>query len=207
MDGSRDVRAQHAPGEAPRVTLRPNIAKTTAAIAYLIARADARKRQLSQYDILKMLFLADKGHLNAYGRPVTFDNYYAMKEGPVPSFAYDLLKENRAAMKKAHLQTLPWRRTPQPEVGTGRYYYFDADFSIPEVSLSESDREALTDSFATIGALTYSQIKRLLHADPAYLEAWQPDAPKKAFQMSYGMLLDAPDHEQAETVALFSKHP
>jgi uncharacterized phage-associated protein len=171
----------------------------------LIGKADARGRRLSQYDILKMIFLADKGHLNAYGRPVTFDNYYAMKEGPVPSFAYDLLKENRTAMKKAHLPTLPWRRTDQPEVGTGRYFYFDADFS-KETSLSESDKEALTDALATIRALTYSQIKRLLHADPAYLEAWQPDAPKKAFQMSYGMLLDAPDHEQAETVAFFSKH-
>jgi uncharacterized phage-associated protein len=205
MDGTRDVRAPHAAGEAPRVTLKPNTTKTIAAIAYLIGKADARGRRLSQYDILKMIFLADKGHLNAYGRPVTFDNYYAMKEGPVPSFAYDLLKENRTAMKKAHLPTLPWRRTDQPEVGTGRYFYFDADFS-KETSLSESDKEALTDALATIRALTYSQIKRLLHADPAYLEAWQPDAPKKAFQMSYGMLLDAPDHEQAETVAFFSKH-
>jgi len=204
MNRTEHGRAPHAAGEAPRVTLRPNITKTVAAIAYLIGKADAGGRRLSQYDILKMIFLADKAHLNAYGRPVTFDNYYAMKEGPVPSFAYDLLKENRTAMKKAHLQTLPWRRTAQ-EVGTGRYFYFDADFS-KETSLSESDKEALTDALTTIRALTYSQIKRLLHADPAYLEAWQPDAPKKAFQMSYGMLLDAPDHEQAETVAFFSKH-
>ena len=108
-------------------------------------------------------------------------------------------------MKRAHVNALPWRRTEQPEVGTGRYFYFDADFS-KMACLSESDQGALTDALTTIGALTYAQIKRLLHADPAYLEAWQPDGQKKAFQMSYGMLLDAPDHEQAETVAFFSKH-
>jgi len=152
-----------------------------------------------------MLFLADKRHLSTYGRPVTFDNYFAMKEGPVASFAYDLLKENRAAMKRAHLTTLPWRRTEQPEVGTGRYFYFDADFSF-EPSLSDSDKEALTDAFSTIRALTYSQIKRLLHADPAYIEAWESDTPKKAFRMSYGMLLDSPDYELAETVEFLSKN-
>jgi hypothetical protein len=206
MDRIGDVRAPRVGSEAPRITLRPNVEKTMAAIAYLIAKAGVQKRLMSQYDILKMLFLADKAHLNTYGRPVTFDNYFAMKEGPVPSFAYDLLKENRATMRKVHLHALPWRRSEQPEIGTGRYFYSDPDFSDVEVLLSESDREALTNSFITVGSLTYSQIKRLLHADPAYLEAWQPDAPKKAFQMSYGMLLDSPDHEQAQTVEFISKH-
>ena len=206
MDGIRDVSTPRIGNDAPRVTLRPNVGKTTAAIAYLIAKAGKEKRQLTQYDILKMLFLADRAHFNIYGRPITFDNYFAMKEGPVPSLAYDLLKENQGTMKRMHLRKLPWRRTKDPETGTGRYFYFDADYSVLEVSLSESDRESLANSFVAVSSLTFSQIKRLLHADPAYLEAWQPDGPKKAFKMSYGMLLDSPDHEQAQAVEFMSKH-
>ncbi|WP_428490771.1 Panacea domain-containing protein [Rhodopila sp.] len=206
MDGIGDVGTPRVGNDAPRVTLRPNVAKTLAAIACLIAKAGKEKRQLTQYDILKMLFLADKAHFNIYGRPITFDNYFAMKEGPVPSLAYDLLKQSQATMKRMHLRKLPWRRTKNPETGTGRYFYFDADYSELEASLSESDQESLANSFIAISSLTFSQVKRLLHADPAYLEAWQPDGPKKAFKMSFGMLLDSPDHEQAQAVEFMSKH-
>ena len=41
------------------------------------------------------MFLAEKYHLVRYGRPITGDRYDAMKDGPVPSFTYDLFKKHR----------------------------------------------------------------------------------------------------------------
>ena len=44
---------------APRVRLKPNVQKIVAAITYVIARADARRIPVTQYDILKTIFIAD----------------------------------------------------------------------------------------------------------------------------------------------------
>ena len=60
--------------------------------------------QITQYDIVKSLFLADKAHLNRYGRPITFDNYFAMKDGPVPNLAYNLLKRDNYSLRRLRNQ-------------------------------------------------------------------------------------------------------
>ena len=42
--------------------------------------------------ISKVMYFADREHLEKYGRFICGDNYVAMKRGPVPSRIYDLLK-------------------------------------------------------------------------------------------------------------------
>jgi hypothetical protein len=54
----------------------------------LIARAQPG---LTQYFVGKILYLADKAHFLDWGRPVTFDRYVAMKNGPVPSAIRNML--------------------------------------------------------------------------------------------------------------------
>lgn len=44
------------------------------------------------HHIAKLLYFADKLHLCQYGRFICGDNYIAMKNGPVPSHVYDMLK-------------------------------------------------------------------------------------------------------------------
>ena len=51
----------------------------------------AGKEQRS-YWVLKMIYFADKEHLRKYGRQIFGDRYIAMKLGPVPSLAYDIVK-------------------------------------------------------------------------------------------------------------------
>ncbi|MFQ5954820.1 MAG: Panacea domain-containing protein [Kiloniellales bacterium] len=189
--------------KAPRVHLRENVQKVLAAITYVIAKAEARNTRVSQYDILKTIFLADKAHLNEYGRPVTFDNYVAMRAGPVASLSYDFLKENEAKLRKHHIPTTPWDRESGP---SGRYYYSKANLIPYEGVLSESDKNALSNAWNVVKSLTFGQIKRLTHNDPAYIEAWEQDKNRGSFKMSYGMLFDSPDFEQAEAVEYLSKH-
>jgi uncharacterized phage-associated protein len=189
---------------APRVRLKPNVQKIVAAITYVIARADARRISVTQYDILKTIFIADKTHLNKFGRPITFDNYYAMRAGPVPSLTYDFLKEKATALSMAHLHRLPWDRQAG---GAGRFLYTNADPTKIDDHLSESDKLALADAFTTIKSLTFVQIIALTHDDPAYKEAWQGgESESKAFLMSLGMLFDAPDFDEAEALQFRSKH-
>ena len=40
----------------------------------------------------KVLFFAEKAHLNTYGRPIVADTFIAMPSGPVPSTLYDFIK-------------------------------------------------------------------------------------------------------------------
>jgi uncharacterized phage-associated protein len=44
------------------------------------------------YTALKVIYFADRMHLEKYGRLIYRDRYIAMAHGPVPSVAYDLVK-------------------------------------------------------------------------------------------------------------------
>ncbi len=187
--------------ETPKVRLKPNVQKILGAITYIIAIAGKDNKTLTQYHIVKSLFLADKSHLNKYGRPVTFDNYLAMKMGPVPSRAYDFLKQSKSSKNK--FESPPWEREAGPK---GCYYYSNANLTEFEDALSESDKAALSDAYNDVTGLTISQIIDLTHSEPAYVDAWDDNSNRRSFQMSVGMLFDSPDFEQAEAVAFLSKH-
>lgn len=68
--------------------------KTLAAIALFV-----RETGESMYTVLKMLYLADRLHLERYGRPITGDTYFAMQEGPAGTKTYDLMKFLRGERK------------------------------------------------------------------------------------------------------------
>ena len=48
--------------------------------------------ELSQYKTVKLLYLADLEHFRRFGRPISFDKYVAMRNGPVASIALDIIK-------------------------------------------------------------------------------------------------------------------
>lgn len=189
--------------KAPRVKLEPNIKKVLAAICFLIAKGQKHGQNLTQYQIVKALFLADKKHLNTYGRPITFDNYHAMDHGPVPSLAYDLLKGTARVLQKYGLKSLPW--TKRKGEGSS-YLYTLTKTACSQDVLSPSDKEALTGALATIRALTFAQIRKLTHGDMAYLEAWGNEDGRRSTPMSLALLFDSPNPEAAETLAFTSRH-
>src|SRR4051794_37148117 len=58
-----------------------------------------RQSPIDFYHILKMVYFADKYHLNIYGRPVVGDRYEAKNYGPVPTAVYDILKGDGLALQ------------------------------------------------------------------------------------------------------------
>jgi Protein of unknown function (DUF4065) len=72
---------------------RPKTEKIVELMLYLAhKRPDADK-----YQAVKFFYLADREHLIRYGRPITFENYYAMEYGPVTLLG---------TLSKLHLQQL-----------------------------------------------------------------------------------------------------
>lgn len=61
--------------------------KALAAVSYLVSKTGE-----SLYPVMKMMYLADKCHLERFGRLIAGDTYTAMEKGPCPSATYDLLK-------------------------------------------------------------------------------------------------------------------
>ncbi|TCR75647.1 Panacea domain-containing protein [Rhizobium sp. BK376] len=63
--------------------------KIIEALLYIVSRYG----EVGRFHALKTLYFADREHLRRYGRPVTGDQYIAMENGPVPSYAYYALKQ------------------------------------------------------------------------------------------------------------------
>lgn len=68
-----------------------SINKILQAFAYIAERAPAHRQNM--YNVLKVFYLADKLHMERYGRFIFDERYSAMQRGPVPSCAYDLMKK------------------------------------------------------------------------------------------------------------------
>jgi uncharacterized phage-associated protein len=190
---------------APLHTMTPNANRIIAAIAVVIQQARKKYPHVTQYDIGKSLFLADRAHLNKFGRPITFDNYVAMKDGPVPSLAYDFLKDNAEAIRR-HKVTLPWKRSAAAYISPHAFSFeLPADYSYFD-ALSPSDIEELKAGTTIVKALGFSQIRRLTHDDQAYIEAWDDEGGAGRYAMSYSLLFDIPNDDAATSLEFLSKH-
>ncbi len=186
------------------VKMTPNVDRILAALVHVMKLAKDRGKPITQYDLVKTLFLADRAHLNEWGRPITYDNYAAMLHGPVPSLAYDLLKANAKALRECQISQLPWTATPQSK---GVKYYMPIDsVLLPEDYLSESDIDALNDALGAVFRLGFGQIRRLTHQDPAYVDAWRDEGGKAAYDMKLGLLFDEPNFERATHLAEYSPY-
>lgn len=49
---------------------------------------------ITRHGVAKLLYFADKMHLEKYGTPITGDIYLAMDYGPVPQHVYSWIQEN-----------------------------------------------------------------------------------------------------------------
>lgn len=121
-------------------------------ILYLASRV----HEPTMHRIAKLLYFADKMHLEEYGRFICGDTYVAMDHGPVPSQVYDMLKAARD--HGAYAEQFKVRRgyvvEPQREA--------DLEW------LSESAVECLEAAIMRYDRMTFGEI-----SDASHDEAWQ----------------------------------
>jgi uncharacterized phage-associated protein len=108
------------------------------------------------YWVLKILYFADKMSLQHWGRFICGDSYVAMSKGPVPSGAYDIVKEVRSGIP----MTCPLAGNAFEVKADHRIAPFrDADLDL----LSQSDIESLDQSIQDNGHLSFGQLKNKSH--------------------------------------------
>ncbi len=137
--------------------------KALATILYivqqLLALHDIRIKA-DLHKIFKVLYFADQKHIAQYGRPIVGDHYIAMKDGPVPSHIYEMIKITRGDSVvqdiKGYRQFL--------EIKT-HYVYPKQSPDIEQFSGSEI--ECLDESLAENASLTFQQLREKSH-DRAY---------------------------------------
>jgi len=124
--------------------------KALEVILYMAKRANPPDR----HNLTKILYLADKMSLERHGRFICGDSYVAMKDGPVPSATYDILKErgNLLPFRVEGYTIIPKR---------------DADTD----ELSESDIECLNEAIKIVKPGFTARHDQT--ADAAYKKAWK----------------------------------
>jgi len=183
--------------------MTPNGSRVREALVHVIREGDSRDMELSQFDITKTLFLADREHLNKYGRPITFDEYIAMNDGPVPSLAYDVLKDAIGGQREAGIDKPLWKSVFVTDKKTR---FFEAVRDASDDVLSETDKEALTSALVQVKSWGYQRTWDHVHNDPAYINAWAKRGDAQSHYMEYSDLLDEPDDEYANELKFLSAH-
>ena len=173
-----------------------NIDKGIESILYIIGNG----AQPTFHHVSKVLYFADKEHLEKYGRFICGDSYIAMKNGPVPSGVYDLLKLARG--------DLPSYFHPPKEVEDkildafkilGRYG-IDIKRNSNNDFFSDSDKECINSSIKKYGNISFKQLTDLSH-DKAWESADQNDI------MELDHIIATLDNAEALSEHLQNPHP
>jgi uncharacterized phage-associated protein len=169
---------------------RPKLDKIIETLLYLATvRPDADK-----YQAVKFLYLADREHLLRYGRPITYEVYYALPFGPVASTAMDLLNGSEMTMKRAGIESLPFNVENVQRPGRAPLLYLreplrDVDFDL----FSKSDIRVFDEVLQKYGSMTFDELYQLTHDHYAYKKAWKNRGGANASPMSYEDMIESSD--------------
>lgn len=175
------VAAPIAAEPAPTLRFQFNERKGVEALTYVARQWPG----ITAFFASKVLFFAEKMHLNRYARPIVADTFIAMPNGPVPSTIYDFIKGQlgQAGDPEAIQKALAFSRGQYPQVTALR----DPDALV----LSATDLECLEEAIAFCKPRSFSVLSDLTHRERAWAEAPQNGA------MSYENMIDeGPDHDE-----------
>jgi uncharacterized phage-associated protein len=179
------------------LTFRPKLDKIVELLLHLAhVRPGADK-----YQAVKFFYLADREHLIRYGRPISFDIYYALSYGPVASNALDLLnKKARDLPFETSIKRLP---SDSETVVIGK-----PKRAVNRELFSKSDLMIFDEVINKYGKLTFDQLYDLTHEHMAYKKAWDSRGYFNRAEMDYADMIDDPVKRQVlvEELAPISAH-
>ena len=147
------------------VTFSPR--KSIEAILYVAGRLD----KPTIHEVLKLIYFADKLHLERYGFLASGDEYVAMRFGPVASSTYDLIKAARGDKAGWYNQKFAEMAQSAIEIaGDHRTVLVNRDADC--AALSETQIECLNDAIAEYGGMDFDARTKLSH-DSAWQQAWK----------------------------------
>jgi uncharacterized phage-associated protein len=134
------------------------------ALDYLANKLD-KNGKANKLSVLKLLFFAERYHARKYGSFFTNDTFYAMKLGPVPSGAKDILSFNPL---DPELQTYYFEKIEKID---DKYFKSLQTFKTRDdyEDLSDSAMESLDFALQNFGKLTHYQLVDETHRYPEWL--------------------------------------
>lgn len=115
--------------------------------------------EIDKLHALKLVFFADRYHLRKFARPITNDQYWAMKFGPVPSGVKDLFEMDSISHDERHYAS-------SFMVAGAKRDTVRSIAAVDERVLSQSDIEALTFAWSSFGR--HSGIVERTHQYPEW---------------------------------------
>jgi len=146
---------------AKKIRYRTNLSKAIETIIWLANE----KPGIDIYHVAKVLYYADKMHLNRYARPILGDTYINMEFGQVPSAIRDLITESFPWLDPDYLEEVAkslraeGRRRELTALRRPNMDYF-----------SQTDIECLCESLQKYGNLSFGDLVRLAHGEKSYIE-------------------------------------
>jgi uncharacterized phage-associated protein len=165
------------------IKFRVNADKVLEALVYIAER----KPGIDFFHVCKILFFAEKLHLNTYGRPILGDAYFALDQGPVPSLAYKMIKRDEIRLFGEILENISLSIECEKSK-TDNYLRIVAKRSPNNDLFSDSDIECLDNAIMTYADMDYEQLYTIAHADPAYNAVYK--AGQKPHLIGYNLILD-----------------
>ena len=145
---------------------------------------------ITPFYVSKVLYFADKAHLNRFGRPILGDIYIRMPFGPVPSETYAWIKGSPS--KKKYSEKL--REAVDVQEGALR------PLRKPNMEMfSRTDIECLTNALKKYGSLDFGKLSRISHRETA----WK-NAPENG-SMDYEDMID-PSPNREEIIRNLKEH-
>lgn len=169
---------------------RPNYAK----IVEMMLHLAHLRPGLDKYQVVKLFYLADREHLNRFGRPISQDTYYALKYGPVASVAMDLMRADSFLMNRAGVETLPF------DLGTSSEGHACLGQPHREVDydlFSKTDLAVIEEIVEKYGNLSFDDLFEETHEHDAYKFAWGRRGNQQRAEMYYEEMIESKDKRQA----------
>ncbi|MCP1199269.1 Panacea domain-containing protein [Notoacmeibacter sp. MSK16QG-6] len=152
------------------IEFQPKIQKIIELLVYLAERRPG----CDIYQVVKLFYLADRRHFERFGRPISFDRYFALPYGPVASIAMDLVNGNAYALREAGIKRLPIditfeHRGNQYEAPVLGMPHREFDRTL----FSKSDLSIFDEIIEEYGDKDFDELYNLTHSHLAYKEAWE----------------------------------
>jgi hypothetical protein len=146
------------------IRFRVNREKALEALVFIASKVPG----IDEMHAHKVLYFADKEHLNKYGRPIIADTYIRMGQGPVASFVRDVFHQNSLMLTAVQLQlvseALSMKKMPYDN---GKSYIAIDKKRDPNLDVfSKSDIACLADSIKKYSKMPFAELSGLSKERP-----------------------------------------
>lgn len=149
----------------------------------------SNKSMINMYHIAKVLFYADKIHLNSFGRPIIGDTYYKFPYGPAPLTIMNMVYQKTEFFSPRQLEGF----NESIRVIKEQYVSIIAKREPDLQYFSRSDLKALRESLQKYGDLSLDELFKMTRNELCYIES-EDQQP-----IDYALMIDS-DNPNKESI-------